>query len=408
MHPRRLVVVAAVLSAVLPCTGVLGQIVQTIEIGKCTVTCAAGTELQKTIWASGDDVTPAYWGRAAGDSVSWSFSLAKEAGDLQLGVRYSYAAEHYRRVGGPEAERRVLQLFVDDREPVEIPVPDTGWWDLFEVRPVALPRLAAGQHTFRIVSPAPNTATNLDCFIFYRGDLERLPGPLRRTQFASASSGRFALRATPGAPLRMPPEKIFKEFERIFDYYADYMGWAPPTPVLIHLIEQRKWDNPGSTAYQNQWGVFFLADVMDREQGNWCHEMTHMFYVAHFPGWFDETSAQTLTVFNWVPALFPAHKQPEDNPYYRDCVTAGRGVLDNPDRLFDDVQPIQHAIRVKYGPDVFRRFFHACVEAEKKGDLDFKPGRNLPKAEIVKYMSRAAGEDMEPLYRRWKGFEAAP
>jgi hypothetical protein len=74
-------------------------------------------------------------------------------------------------------------------------------------------------------------------------------------------------------------------------------------------------------------------------------------------------------------------------------------------RKFDNAEPVQYAIRLKYGPDVFKRFFHLCAEAGRKGEIDFTPGRHLTNAEIVRYMSRAAGEDVTPLYRQWKGFQ---
>jgi hypothetical protein len=401
-----LVCVSVALVAI--CAPARSEIIRTVEIHDCQVTCAAGAELQKTIWASADDVTPAYWGREPGDAVSWAVELSRPWRALKLGIRYSYADEHYRRVNGAQAKERVLLLTVDDGKPVRVAVPDTGWWDLFEIASVSLPSLTRGRHQFTITSPAPHVTTNLDCFILYDGDAKELPLPLRRTQIAKSRSGHFEIRVTPRAPLKMTPLAIFRDFEKIFAHYKEYMGWAPPTPVAIHLIEQRKWDNPGATAYQNNWGVFFRAEVMDREQGNWCHEMTHMFYVAHFPWWFDESSVHALTVFNWVPSLFPQHKRPEDNPYYRQCVAQARAVLDNRTRQFDQVEPIQYALRLKYGPDVFRRFFHLCAAAGRKGELDFKPGRHLTKAEIVKYVSLAAGEDVGPLYRQWKGFAAAP
>ncbi|MBU0637661.1 MAG: hypothetical protein KKB50_02260, partial [Planctomycetes bacterium] len=353
------------------------EIVRTLEIRGCQVTCAAGDELQRTIWASADDVTPAYWGRAAGDAISWTVELPQSYSDLKLGVRYSYAAEHYRRVSGTEAQERCLLLNVDDGPPQRIAVPDTGWWDLFELTSVPLPHLARGPHSFVLTSPAQHTTTNLDCFLIYRGPVARLPAPLRRTQVAESASKRFVLRATPNAQLQMTPEEIFQAFDKIFAHYRDYIGWEPPTPVVIHLIEAGKWDNPGATAYQNNWGVFFRAEVMQREQGNWCHEMTHMFYVGHFPGWFDESSVHTLTTFNWVPTLFPTHKRPEDNPHYRRCVAEARAVLKDRNLRCDRVEPIQYAIRLKYGPDVFRRFFHLCAAAGAKGELDFTPGRHL-------------------------------
>lgn len=385
----------------------VGQVIRLDEIKACKVTCEAGTVLQETIWASGRDVTPAYWGRNEGDSVEWTIQLKRAERNPRLGIRYSYAAEHYRRVSGPEAARRVLILTVDDGEPTEVMVPDTGWWDLFEMTSVALPPLSTGRHHFKLVSPIPHATTNLDCFVLYRGKASALPSTLRATQIAESASRRFVLKTTPKAPLTMDLDELFGHFDRIYEHYRKYMGWAPPTPISIHLIEKACWDS-GATAFQNQWGVFFRADAMPTEQGNWCHEMTHMFYCAHFPGWFDESSVKTLTTFNWVPALFPTHRKPEENPYYRQYVAEARAVLDNPRQRFDSIDAIQYAVRVRYGPDVFRRFFHLCVQAGKKGEIDFTPGRHLTKGEIVRYMSRAAGEEVGPIYRQWRGFGEVP
>jgi len=397
---------AAVIILLAPVAG-FGQVIRVDEIKTCKVTCEAGATLQDTIWASGRDVTPAYWGRKEGDSVEWTIELKRAEPEPRLGIRYSYAAEHYRRVSGPEAARRVLLLTVDDGEPTEVAVPDTGWWDLFELTSVALPPLPAGRHRFKLVSPLAHATTNLDCFVLYRGKARALPPTLRATQIAESPSRRFVLKTTPNTPLKMDHEELFDHFDRIYEHYRKYMGWAPPTPVSIHLIEPACWDS-GATAFQNQWGVFFRADALPTEQGNWCHEMTHMFYCAHFPGWFDESSVKTLTTFNWVPALFPAHEKPEDNPYYRQCVAEARAVLDHPQQQFDSIDAIQYAIRVKYGADVFRRFFHLCVQAGEKGEIDFTPGRHLTKGEIVRYMSRAAGEDVGPIYRQWRGFAKVP
>lgn len=404
---RSVCCLAAYILAISCSATALGQVIRIDEIKACQVTCDAGSTLHQTIWASDRDVTPAFWGRKAGDSVAWTITLKRALRESRLGIRYAYAAAHYHQNGGQEAARRVLFLTVNGGEPIEVAVPDTGWWDQFQMTSVALPRLKAGRHQFKLESTLPHATTNLDCFVLYRGKTSALPAPLRATQIAESASRRFVLKATPKAALSMDNETLFRQFDRIYEHYRQYMGWAPSIPIAIHLIEPACWET-NATAYQNQWGVFFRADVMPTEQGNWCHEMTHMFYQAHFPGWFDESSVKTLTTFNWVPNLFPVHEKPEDNPYYRQCVTEARAVLDHPRRRFDNIDAIQYAIRVKYGPDVFRRFFHLCAEAGKKGELAFKPGRHLTKAEIVRYMSLAAGEDVGPLYKQWRGFADVP
>ena len=224
---------------------------------------------------------------------------------------------------------------------------------------------------------------------------------------ARSEDDRFVIRATPKALMKVPPAKLFAEFNRIFDAMEQFMGWSPPTPVPINLVEDARWPNPGATSYQNNGGVWFRAGVMNTEQGNWCHEMTHQFYVAHFPWWFDESSVRTLTTFVWMPTLYPRHAKPEGDPAYRAALAAGRALLKDPAQRRDDVDVVHAALVAKHGPDVFGRFFRACADAGRNSELDFRPGRHLKRDEIVKYMSRAGGEDVTPLYRQWSGFERA-
>ncbi len=382
-----------------------GCIIKIYEAEKCKITCAAGNQTGKTIWASGGGRTPDFWGREVGDEVNWVINIKESYDNLKLAVRYSYAHDHYSGFTGASNPDRNLELTIDDKETYPLIVPDTGWWDLFDSSHIDLPKLPIGIHNLRIRSIVPHTTTNLDCFILYEGEATDLPPSLLKTNIAKSPSKRFNLNTTANVKLTMSPEKIFKEFDRIYEHYSDYIGWEPPTPFTIHIIEDALWDNPGATAYQNKWGVYFKASNMANDQGNWCHEMTHMFYCAHFPYWFDESSVRTLTTFNWMPELYPQFNKPDDNPYYRQCVAEGRAVLGNPRRKFDNAEPIQYAIQLKYGRDVFKRFFHLCAEAGKKGEIDFTPGHHLMNAEIVRYMSMAAGTDVSPLYRQWKGFE---
>jgi len=375
-----------------------------VEAEKHVAKYGAGEKPGGCIWASGGTLTPAFWGRDAGDEIRFSLALPYDEKNLKLAVRYSYAQGHYSNFTGQHNPERNLELKIDEKITVPITVPDTGWWDHFKTSHVTLPPLEKGTHAFRLLSVTPHTTTNVDCFIFYKDSASDLSPALKSTIVAVSDSQRFVLLLTPNADPGMSFNRIFTEFDRIYEHYRDYMGWAPPTPIQIHVIEDACWDNPGATAYQNQWGVYFKAGSMATDQGNWCHEMTHMFYCAHFPSWFDESSVRMLTTFNWVPDLFPAFKNPEDNPYYKQCANEGSRILANPQLKVDHVEPIQYAIRLKYGKDAFRKFFHLCHEAGEKGELDFKPGRHLTNEEIVLYMSKAVGEDVRPLYKQWKGF----
>ncbi len=117
---------------------------------------------------------------------------------------------------------------------------------------------------------------------------------------------------------------------------------------------------------------------------------------------------QMLTTFNWIPALYPRGSRPQADPTYKAWEADARRFLKAPGETTGNMVLIQDAVRVKYGSNVFKKFFHLCVEAGKKKDLDFTPGRHMTKAEIVKYMSQAAGEDVSPIYQRWTGFKDVP
>lgn len=402
---RPLCLLLAIISTAVPRAG--AQILSRVEAEDARITCAAGREAAPNLFATGGKTTPAFWGREPGDAVAWAINLKSDVAEPRLLVRYAYASEHYRNFSGAAEPQRKLRVIVDDHPPIDLPVPNTGWWELFEPADVALPRLGKGLHQIRIESPAAHAVTTIDSMILHVGPLEKTPVHLRTSTIARSENQRWAIRATPAAPMKLPAAKIFAEFDRIYDLYEKEMGWAPPTPVPINLIEQARWPNPGATAFQNNGGVWFRADVMHREQGNWCHEMTHMFYVAHFPWWFDESSVRALTTFRWVPTLYSTGRKPEQDPAYRAAVAAGKDVLAHPDRPVDNIDAIHFALFVKYGPDIFQKFFHACVNAADQKQLDFTPGRHLTRDEIVKYMSHAAGEDVTPLYQRWTGFATA-
>lgn len=400
----RFTLIALMILTVLICTPASAQLPLIQEAEDCAVTCKAGMQMQENIWARNYKHTPAFWGRDKEDSIVWEHTFLASHSDLKLGLRYSYAQGHYSGFG-THNPKRVLHLIVDKNKPIEIKVPDTGWWDLFETVAVPLPKISAGKHTFKIVPPEQDMTTNIDSLIIFKGKIEALPIKLRSTTIAQ--SQHFALRTSYGANLPMKEDAILKEFERIYDHYSKFMGWEFPGKIPINIIEQAKWPS-NATAFQNAGGVFFRCEVMATEQGNWTHEMVHQMYIAHFPGWFDEASVRVLTTLVFYPKLFPPKTGGiASDPGYVEYTKAGQDVLATRDKTYDGLEPILCALAVRYGPDIFSKFFHACAEAGTKKEIDFTPGRWLTKDEMMKLMSKAAGEDVTPLFRRWNGFEGA-
>lgn len=402
--PIRISHIALIMLAVLICTPASAQLPLVLEAEDCEIVCKAGDQRQDNIWARNYKHTPAFWGRDKEDSIVWEYTFRAAHSDLRLGLRYSYAQGHYSSFF-THNPKRTLHLIVDSGKPIEIKVPDTGWWDLFETVDVPLPKLSAGKHTFKIVPPEPDMTTNIDSLIFFKGKLEALSIKLRSTIIAR--SKHFALRTSFGANLPMKEADILKEFERIYDHYSKFMGWEFPGQIPINIIEQAKWPS-NATAFQNQGGVFFRCEAMATEQGNWTHEMIHQMYIAHFPGWFDEPSVRVLTATVFYPRLFPPKKGGiMSDPGYVEHLKAGQDVLQTRDKTYDGLEPILCALVVKHGPEIFSKFFHACTEAGEKKEIDFTPGRWLSKDEMMKLMSKAAGEDITPLFKRWNGFEGA-
>ena len=396
--------IALMLLAVLLSAPANAQLPLIREAEDCDTVCKAGDQRQDNIWARNYKLTPAFWGRDRDDSITWEHTFLAAHSDLKFGLRYSYAQGHYSGFA-THNPKRVLHLIVDGGKPIEIKVPDTGWWDLFETVAVPLPKLSVGKHTLKIIPPEQDMTTNVDSLIIFSGKLESLPIKLRSTIIAQ--SKHFALRTSYGSNLPMKEDAILKEFERIYDYYSKFMGWEFPGKIPINIIEQAKWPS-NATAFQNQGGVHFRCEAMATEQGNWTHEMVHQMYIAHFPGWFDEPSVRVLTTLVFYQKLFPPKNGgPMSDPGYVEYTKAGQDVLSSRDKTCEGLEPILCALVVKYGPEVFSKFFHACAEAGARKEIDFTPGRWLTKDEMMKLLSKAAGEDVTPLFRRWNGFAGA-
>ena len=90
----------------------------------------------------------------------------------------------------------------------------------------------------------------------------------------------------------------------------------------------------------------------------------------------------------------------------RGLQAAGRDFRENPGKKFDSIEPVLNALADKYGPDVLVRFLRECSEAGKRKELDFDVNRKLTTIEVVKYLSKAAGEDVTSWLARWSGFGA--
>lgn len=394
--------IAVALSFALAASSANAQYLRTIEAEHCEH--VGGTAIRDdSIWYSAQGAVADFWGEKAGDRIRFRQTVLAHTTGMRIAVRYSFSEAEYKGFRGIDQAGDGIVLRIDGGAPIPLSMPDTGDWLRFDSAIVPIPHLALGDHTFEIESTVPFSARNIDCFTFFPTGRRNLPAPLRASIVARSADGRWEIQTTPDAPLVLASDELFAQLDRIWTTHEAFIGWAPPTPVRVHLVSQRLWDNPGATAYQNQWGVFFRAEAIATEQGNMAHELTHQFYVARFPGWFDESSVRALTTLVWMPRIFGAPSDDAD-AWLRD----GRSLLADPTAPIDTPERLWATLAAKYGPDVFSRFFHACRDAGASGELDFAPGRHLTKSEIVAMMNRAAAEDTAGLFGRWVGFAEAP
>jgi len=148
MKVRKQTCLAALLSVLVFTQAGAGQVLEIDEAERGKIVCKS-QEIGRSIWASNGALTPPFWGFAPGESVEWKIRVPATSRDLKLAVRYSYAAEAYRNFHHTENPKRQLHLIVDgdDKKPIPVHVPDTGWWDIFNTTSVNLPERKAGDHT---------------------------------------------------------------------------------------------------------------------------------------------------------------------------------------------------------------------------------------------------------------------
>lgn len=381
------------------------RLVAFAEAESLEVRCAEGGKPGDNLWAAGGLFTPRFFGKAAGDRLTWRFDLAAPAETPTLLVRYAYDGPGYAAFAG-YAPSRKWHIVVDGRAPVEVALDHTGGWDDYAIAPVKLPSLPSGSHFLQITNPNEHATADIDALGLVDGSSAPWPLPFRPTVLGKADSGRFLLRATARAEFRPDPKTIFAEFEKIYAFMKGFSAWEPTVAIGINVIEDKRWPFGSATAFSDMRGVFFRASVMHPAYGDWCHEMSHWFLVGRAPKWLEEPLVQVLTAMVWMPALYPG-TDPKKDPLYAAGERMGREVLADQNKTYADIGPILYAIAVKYGPPVYGRFFKSCAKAGSEGRLDFRPGRHLSRDEIVDHLSVAAGQSVLPLLRRWTGFDDA-
>ena len=384
------------------------QIVQTFEAEACDARRVDGAKptVYDSLLASGAKRVGNFWGETKGDEVRWEVDAKRRETRLKLAVRYSYNGAHYQQMRGPQPTERALTLFVDGKEVGPVQIRDTGNWEDFCSAYVDLPELAPGKHQFVLRAPADRLTTDLDAFTLFRGEPEKVLTPgFRHSVVIRSANGRFTLRLTAKCVTKHSPEQIMRNFERIYAFFKEYMGWEPDRPVInIHVLEHAL----RRGTFENQHGIYFEEGNFDHDRGNWIHEMNHVFDNGMFPAWTGHPMIRMNDTFVTGPGCFPElWKGPASDPQWKIRLDAGQRVINEADYRTDSAEEVLYAMRAKYGKDILRRFYKECRDADARGEIKLARGKGPSRDQYVQLMSRAAGEDVLPYFRKWNGFDAA-
>lgn len=373
------------------------QPVAWVEAENCEVVCAVQQKVGESMFASGGHIARNYWGQTAGDRIVWQFRTDARLQAPWFAFRYAFDKSAFGR--SPD-NPRMLAVVVNGTAIGKIHVPDTGGWPQFQVTWLKLPDLRPGRNTIEVRTQAPETNADVDCMGLFLSRYEPA-APFRDTVISRSKDGRFICRRTAYADVT-DTDHLFKEFGRIYDEMKSSTGWVPAVPVGINAVEDARWSNPGWTAWTNGFGSFFHASIIDRDYGNWCHELTHSMFCGRCPPWLEEPFVRIITGLVWVDRLYPL---PADIAAHRESVlNAGRNFREHPEEKYASIDPVLAALCDQYGADVLVRFLRACSDAAQRKELDFTPDRKLTQAEVIRYFTKAAGEDVTPFFRRWSGY----
>lgn len=371
------------------------------EAEDCKITCKAEVRIGNDSWSSGGRLVGYGWGDAAGDSAEFDTSLEKPVFDLKLGLRYAYHDAPYVRDYPNRPVPHRLDLFINGQGPIRVEVPDTEGWNHMKIATVYLPPLPQGNHSFRLVASAAESCVNLDAFVFFRGDVDPITGgPLRPTRLAGSEPVKFVICANPDTSLPDVPDKILATYQQLREMMVSDYGKGPDGPIFVHFAGPKYWDQR-VPAMKNRFGIYLAATGKPLNRADWCWTLAEYFGDRRVPPWFRHSSARVSGLLEWLPALDASTAPAEDTEGAR-LLARAKAFLDDPTTVAEQVETVHGAIRVRYGTDVFRKFWSFVAQTPQLTDNNAV----WDKGTLMSLMSQAAAADVTPLYRRWRGFAA--
>lgn len=375
--------------------------------------------LDRKLTAFGGACMGSGWGRVRGDWME--YTVEGTNGPAVLYLRYARHSISGRTRWSPRFELKV-QVGATQRT-VELPF--TGDWELWRWVEVPLGTVAAGPQTLRLESLTDDAPINLDALVLSpAGQAGQVPPEVARPLLFDGSK-HIRIQLSPSVqPLEM--DKLFAIGEASYSFLKEYLGEEPTSRITVNIIapaEQGDQHVGHSSGYS-----MYLAEgrIMDTSH-NWVHEMTHCFQreSGPWPTWLSEGEAW-LTSYEAETAVFGSPMGAErispatftaSLPQYQEALLVNGhnlmqfwGTPELPSSklgaAYGFTNYIVGQLRQRGGPELMPRYRVLLREDAKSHPQTTELTPAQSDAIVVDRLSRAAGEDLRPLFTQW-GFQLA-
>jgi len=288
---------------------------------------------------------------------------------------------------------------------------------------VPLGNVVAGPQTLRLESMTENAPINIDALVL--APAGQVPPEVARPLLFDGSK-HIRIQLSPSVqPLEV--DKLFAIGEASYSFLKEYLGEETTQRITVNIIAPAEQGNE-HVGHSSGYSMYLEAGRILDTSHNWVHEMTHCFQRSSgpWPTWLSEGEAW-LTSYEAETAVFgsptgaecisPAAFAARLPEYQAALLVDGHNLLQfwGTPELPSSKLPAAYGftnymlgqLRQRGGPELMRRY-RALLRQDAKPNAG-ATARTTAQSDaiVVDRLSRAAGEDLRPLFTQW-GFQLAP
>lgn len=351
------------------------------------------------------------WGAKEEHFARYSFTTFDTPGAM-LHLRYAF-----------QGAKRAIRVSLDGGRPVELMLEPSAGRNQYRMASLALGDLALGRHHLQLTPSSEAAAVDLDRLVIAGPDYQPddFSGIVETDDLSN-----FEIRVSPGVPLPLDEEVLYPMLREIHDYMVSYLGFELERPLTLNIISRECWADPHVGGYATGNHLYVPIETVMNDIGVVIHELSHCFDFGKgfFPPWLGEGKS--------VPIIFDFLE--DTRKKYAGRIASGRDARSKAGRtsqrkLMEGKEtliqywgtprlpyrgsPLRGACydtAAFYCAELHRRFgsdwlraFHTLMRADLDRGQYYMPVRkiNLANSILIDYLSRAAGEDLVPMFQDW-------